>query len=96
MASQQSVHDAVVEALEAWVNRHPAPDTPVLSIAVSGQYSPRQLLCEVRDRSETGLQIEEMIETAVASKAYTLKQILDLFQSPGSTQSQRTKFTHSR
>jgi hypothetical protein len=78
----QTVHEAVVKALEAWVDRHPTPDAPALSIAVSGQFTPRQLLCEVRDRSDTGLQLEEMIETAVANKSCTLDEVLSLFGGP--------------
>jgi hypothetical protein len=74
------MHESLASAMEAWVNRHPTPDSPSFSIAQSGQFTPRQLLREVRDRSDVGLHLEEMVETAVAGGAVTLEQVLHMFQ----------------
>lgn len=77
---RQPIHEAVVNALQTWVERHPNPDVPALSIATSGQFTPRQLLQEVRERSDTGLFLEEMIETAVANGAAKLEEVMSLFE----------------
>lgn len=78
--AQRPVHEVVVQALEKWVERHPNPDVPAMSIATSGQFTPRQLLHEIRDRSDTGLLLEEMIETAVVKQAVTLDELLSWFE----------------
>jgi hypothetical protein len=77
---RQPVHHAVVNALQTWVERHPNPDVPALSIAAAGQFTPRQLLQEVLERSETGLFLEEMIETAAGNGPAKLEEILSSFE----------------
>lgn len=60
----------VIDAVEAWVERHPRPDSAVLEVAQrlaehqSGSYSPRQILAELRtaDRSFIWQMIESGIE----------------------------------
>jgi len=78
-------------ALQKWVERHPNPDVPALSIAASGQFSPRQLLEEVRESSDTGLFLEEMIETAITKGPAKLEEVLSLFDG---TEPTATIFIH--
>jgi hypothetical protein len=80
----KSVHEAIVRALQKWVERHPNPDVPAMSIATSGQFTPRQLLQAVCDRSETGVFVEEMIEAAVAANEVELDDILNRFEESAS------------
>jgi hypothetical protein len=93
-ARGHSVHESVEKALELWVSRHPAPDVPALSIAQSGQFTPRQLLREVRERSDVGLLLEEMLESAVATGPASLDEILNLFRGSESERETPEKLGH--
>ncbi len=73
-------HDSVLAALHKWVELHPSPDTPALSIAQTGQFSPRQLLHEVDEQTETGQLLEEMIEVAAVRHPGGVLGVLSMFE----------------
>ena len=75
----EPVHDSVLGALRKWVEGHPAPDVPALSIAQAGQFSPRQLLQEVVEQTDTGQLLEEMIDHAAAHHKEGLEGVLRMF-----------------
>jgi hypothetical protein len=77
---QLSAHERILKSMQKWVELHPAPDKPVLSIGGSSNFSPRQLLNEVASRSTTGLLIEEMVETARSQGPLDLDDILGWFE----------------
>jgi hypothetical protein len=56
----------VVSALDRWANKHPRPDDPVFGYAGTRFVSPRELVVEVRQRSEIGRQYIADVETLTA------------------------------
>lgn len=89
---ETSLHQSVMNALAKWVERHPAPDAPALSIAQTGQFSPRQLLKEVAEQSETGQLVEEMIDHAAAfDHPEGLEGVLRMFEREGPSQEEESQ-----
>ena len=53
----------IIEALNAWLERHPEPDEPTLFLA-GGGYSARQLLLEMQHGTEFGKGFLDTFEMA--------------------------------
>ena len=54
--------ERLLAALKSWVDAHPAPDKPAISIAQGGTYSPRQIYEEVLEDSGFGQFFVRMVE----------------------------------
>jgi hypothetical protein len=76
----RSLHEGLVKSMQVWVERHPNPDVPALSVAGGEQFTPRQLLKEVIERSDSGLFFEELVATAAARSSVKLDEILAWFE----------------
>jgi hypothetical protein len=81
---QQSVHEGILASLHEWLDRHPSPDSPVLSFASLGEYSPRQLYRAVAEQSETGKVVESIIVNGARRHPNGLQGVLQSFRSDGS------------
>lgn len=56
------MEDYIIKAIEEWVNKHPAPDKPILQLGGTGQvYSPRKLLEEMQKDTDIGQKHKKMI-----------------------------------
>jgi hypothetical protein len=58
-------------ALKAWVDHHPEPDKPAISVANAGQFSPRQIYNEVVEESEFGEFFIRLVEHGVKTVCFT-------------------------
>jgi hypothetical protein len=75
-----SAHEQIYASLLHWVEHHPNPDAPALSIAGSGDYSPRELLEAVGSRSDVGQFFEAMIVNGASIYEDGLEGVLRSFR----------------
>lgn len=75
----------IIEAIRAWVARHPRPDLPV-RVPVGGQaMSPRDLLYEVERHTKTGREFTEGLRgLADEHPRIGMARLLDRIREPGS------------
>jgi hypothetical protein len=79
-------HQQISDALQVWVEHHPAPDEPVLSVANFGQLSPRELSAAIEQGTPAGRFVESMILFGAAQDRSGLDGVLESFlQESGSS-----------
>lgn len=75
----KDAHTHILDQLNIWLTRHPAPDQPALSVASFGAYSPRELCEAVEQRNEMGQFLESLILFGATSRPGGLNEVLASF-----------------
>jgi hypothetical protein len=57
--------ERLIDAFEAWVERHPSPDHPAFAFGSSEPFSPRELLLDLRRGGPIGDQVLRMVRFAI-------------------------------
>jgi len=78
--STANAHDRILSALRIWLENHPSPDQPAISIAQMGSFTPQQIVNAVENSTDAGNFFESMIVFAAKEENTTLDSILESFR----------------
>lgn len=73
----------VIAALEKWTSTHPHPDGVAIQIADGRQFSPREILAEVRDRTPVGKWLLRVVEHGL--ERHSFDEVVQGFERPFKT-----------